>query len=389
MTSEIVITSRDCSPYQFGASLAAWNYQLLIGSPYRYYAARQNEGIPPPTTALFARTADVWALTQLLTASDPVAAEGFGRSVALGDSFAIVGAPGHENGDGPVHHFERAGSAAFHLSATLDPPGHPPLDDLFVEYGAAIACEDQTLIVGAPLESEQSNGNITCESCGTVYVFDRHAYSNRVSTTIRGREPRASLGSAIALSGDLLVVGAPGSYSNEQLPGAAHVFFREASGQWRERCRLSGRHPGEEFGAAVAIDGRRFAVAAPGRSDLERPVGGRVDLFKVSEDGCEQIATIQQDPGFGRTLALRGDRLAVGQPECDALDGIAQTGRVGLFRVGHAGVITREAWLVATCSREYARLGSAVAIGPDYVAAGAPGLGEDDDGSGFVIVREF
>jgi FG-GAP repeat len=384
--SEIVIPSSDCSPYQFGASLAAWNDQLLIGSPYRYYAARQNEGIPPPTTALFTRTADRWTLTQLLTASDPIAADGFGRSVALGGSFAIIGAPGHENGDGPVHDFERTEGATFHLSATLPPPGRPPLDDVFAEYGAAIACDDQTLIVAAPLES---NGDLASESCGVVYVFDRRARSNRLLATHYGTQPRESFGSAVALSGDLLVVGAAGSYSNEQLPGAAYVFSREASGQWRELCRVCGHIPGEEFGAAVAIDGRLFAVAAPGRSDLERPVGARVDLFKLGANGCEQIATIQEDPGFGRALALLGDRLAVGQPECDAPDGTAQTGRVGLFRVTHLGVITREAWLVATRSGEYARLGSAVALGPDYVAAGAAGLGEDDDGSGYVITRSF
>jgi hypothetical protein len=129
------------------------------------------------------------------------------------------------------------------------------------------------------------------------------------------------------------------------------------------------------------------AVAAPGRNDLDPLVGGRVDLFTVSDRGCDRIATIQERPGFGRALALMGDRLAIGDPQYDSRDAIAQAGRVGLFRVGHVGVVAHEAWLAAQHAGECARLGSAVALGPGYVAAGAPGLGEEDDGSGFVVVR--
>jgi hypothetical protein len=385
--SEIVISSRDCSPYQFGAAVAAWQDQLLIGAPYRYYAARQSEGIPPPTTTLFGLDARGWSRKQLLTAADPVAAEGFGRTVALGDAFAIVGAPGYENGDGPVHAFARAADGAFRLSATLDPPGHSPLVDLFAEYGASIACDRRWLIVGAPLDRGGGNGDPSGEICGVVYILDRE--SQQPATALCGSEPQEGFGSAVAISGDRMVVGAAGSFSNERLPGAAYIFSRDASGRWRELCRIGGRDPGEEFGAAVTIDGPLVAVAAPGRMDLDHPVGGRVDLFTLTDRGCEPIATIRESPGFGRALALMGDRLAIGHPQYDGPDGITQAGRVGLFRVGHAGVVAREAWLAARHAGEYARFGSAVALGPGYVAAGAPGLGEDDDGSGFVVVRAF
>lgn len=381
MTSDVVIPSRGCSPYQFGAALAAWDHQLLIGAPYRYYAGRAGEGIPPPTVALFTKTTHGWSLAERLTASDPFAAEGFGRSLALGNAFAAVGAPGYENGDGPVHQFERNGASPFRLRATCDPPGDPSGD--LIEYGAALACDSRALFVGAPIQSGPEVG----ESCGAVYIFDRSA--NRSPAVLDGRKAREGFGSAIAISNDRMVVGAAGTYSNEQLPGAAYVFARDASGEWRDLCRIDGCDPGEEFGAAVAIDAGIVAVAAPGRSDLDRPIGGRVDLFRLSEHGCERFATIQEHPGFGRGLALLGDRLAIGHPQHDGPQNVPQTGRVGLFRVDRTGTVTREGWLAREDAGEFARLGSAVALGPDYVAAGAPGLGEDDDGSGFVIVRNF
>ena len=193
----------------------------------------------------------------------------------------------------------------------------------------------------------------------------------------------------MALSGNLIAVGAPGSYSSEQSAGAVYVLSRAPDGEWHEICRLVGRDPGEEFGSSVALDGPRLAVGAPGRADLPR-AGGRVDLFEIDGAGCRPIGSVQDRPGFGCAIAMLGGRLAVGQTEWDDPAGIPRAGRVRLLRVEASGKLGENGWLAAPQpAGAYARLGSAVALGPDYVAAGAPGLGEDDDGAGFVLVRPF
>jgi hypothetical protein len=101
-------------------------------------------------------------------------------------------------------------------------------------------------------------------------------------------------------------------------------------------------------------------------------MGAHQSTTSLHATTLESTKSVQEEPGFGYAIALRGERLAIGQPGFQTLAGPAQEGRVGLFRVSHTGAVTREAWLVVAHSRQYARLGSAVALGPDYVAAGAP-----------------
>src|SRR5262249_43336412 len=143
--------------------------ELLVGAPYRYYASRADEGIPPPVACLFHRSAEGWALAQMFKANDPLEADAFGATVALGHKFAAVGAPGDEAGDGPVHTFPRGPSEGFTLVSRADSPDRPrPFGDLLDEYGRSVACDGDVVLVGAPL-AEGADGT---EQAGAVYVFD-------------------------------------------------------------------------------------------------------------------------------------------------------------------------------------------------------------------------
>lgn len=199
-------------------------------------------------------------------------------------------------------------------------------------------------------------------------------------------QARGNFGASIAISGDLLAIGAPGIYSNEQVAGSVYIFALDGAGQWQQMCRADGQRPGECFGAAVAIEENRFAFGAPGRRDLG--LAGRIDLFEIIGRRSAQMATLGQATSFGSAIALSGGRLAVGQPEFDAGEAL-HVGRVGLFQVEKSGGIARRGWLVARRAKSDANLGSAVALGPDFVAAGAPGMLEDNDNAGFVIVSDF
>jgi hypothetical protein len=386
MEPEIIIPSTGYSPYSFGAAIAASGDELLVGAPYRYYTSRAfyGETIPPPAAFLLRRAGDGWHREKVLTPTDPALAEGFACSLALGESFAIVGAPGYENGDGPIFDFARASQAELVLRATLDSPERQnDHSDVFSQYGNSVAADARTVIIGAPLDSRR------CEGGGAVYVFDRNDPSQQPIAILEGTRPDEGFGTAVALSGDLLIVGAAAHFSNEQLTGAAYLYVREAPNRWREIARVAGEHAGEAFGAHVAIDGQRFVVCAPGNGASATPVGsGRVQLFEARSDGCVETARIVETPGFGLAVALRGDRLAIGQPMFTAPGGARQTGRVGLYRLAPGGP-QHEHWLTVSKAAEHARVGSSIALGPDYVAAGAPGLGEEDDGAGFVTIANW
>jgi hypothetical protein len=354
------------SPYAFGSSVAACGDMLLVGAPYRDYVGRvaYGETLPPPSACLYSRVSGTWQLVGQVTAAAPMQAEGFARSVALASNSFAVGAPGHENGDAPVHAFD----LRLQAGPRFDSPDRPSglRDDLFAEYGIALAVDEQHVVVGATLQGDG----------GAVYIF-----SPGGTTTLRGPTPEEGFGASVAIGGDVLVVGANGAYSNEQLAGACYVYRRGANGTWTEHCRVMGKTPGEQFGFAVATDGKRIAVSATGRSTPAGAVQGRVEVHEITQGGCKQVAVFTDAPGFGGSVALSGDRLAIGQPNF----GADQTGRVGLVKLPATNI----SWLLAPSAKKYARLGSSVSLGPDYVAAGMPGLGVKDDSAGRVIVESF
>jgi hypothetical protein len=81
-------------------------------------------------------------------------------------------------------------------------------------------------------------------------------------------------------------------------------------------------------------------------------------------------------------VALDGQRLVVGEPALEARDSQAR-GRVWLYRSDGAAVaLERE--LGSQASRPGDFLGSAVALGPGIVAAGAP-----REASGYVIASRW
>lgn len=138
-------------------------------------------------------------------------------------------------------------------------------------------------------------------------------------------EARNRLGSSVALSGDTLVVGAPGR-NNQR--GGAFVFRRAADGSWSQEAALefSGELEVEDnAGETVAVSGDWVAVGAPHRraeSDTAANPGA-VHLFRRSggvwSRAVELIPPVDFQRGerfdhyqFGNAVAMDGDLLAVG-----------------------------------------------------------------------------
>lgn len=160
-----------------------------------------------------------------------------------------------------------------------------------------------------------------------------------------------SFGIAIAISGDTLVVGAPREASgiladpdNNSVvgSGAAYVFTRDTAGTWSQQAYLKasnfiqvsnlGRN--YFFGTAVAISGDTLAISSPGEGSLSMGINGdeihcctspnikagAVYVFTRNGAGAwSQEAYIKASNttpfvDFGRSLALEGDTLVVGNP---------------------------------------------------------------------------
>src|SRR5690606_33698639 len=117
-------------------------------------------------------------------------------------------------------------------------------------------------------------------SRGGVHVFTRAANGTWSHAGRLGGMPaaRSGFGWSLAISGDWAFVGAP----TTEPGGAVHVFRRTGT-TWNAAGTLPAADivAGDRFGAAIAVDGERVAVSAPGR-DAQK---GMVFVFRRGADG--------------------------------------------------------------------------------------------------------
>ena len=177
-------------------------------------------------------------------------------------------------------------------------------------------------------------------------------------------------GSAVAMTGPLLVVGAPEG-NDPDGPGTAYVYERSEHG-WRRPARLRGldSSPGARFGAAIATDGERVLVSAPGASGT-----GVVHEFTRSDGRWALAGTVRPPEGtevreFGRAIALGEQTMTIGD-----------RGHVHVYS-SRGSRWVHEAELAST--RDEDEFGYAVSITPDVVAVGSP---RSDGGSAHLFDR--
>lgn len=305
----------------------------------------------------------------------------------------------------------------------------PDLPGAFDQFGSAMAISGNTMVVGAPAESSCAtgvNGDVTdngCPNSGAAYVFvydpatgwTQQAYLKASNTDAGDR-----FGTQVAIDGDIAAISAPFEDSCSSDPsdnscadaGAVYLFRRNGT-TWSQigYVKGAGIDAGDEFGAALALDGSTLAVGAPGDDASGRGIGadpadngsvdsGAVHLFAVTSTGPALVAYIKSsnsDLGdeFGKALALHGDRLLVGAPN----EGSAPTAGPmdnSIDRAGAAyvfdrsgGILSEVAILKAHNAGPIDRLGYRVALDGDTAVAAGPfedssdvlvgGAGNDDN----------
>src|SRR5262249_22751032 len=139
-------------------------------------------------------------------------------------------------------------------------------------FGAAIAGEGDTVAVGAPFDSTAA------PHAGAVYLFSRSTGQLLAGEPLVSSIPteRELFGAALAMSADLIVVGAPGEDGGRQTAGRVYVFQRQSPDLHTSfpmplppidnpRCgNDSVGCLGDRFGASVAIVDGQVLIGAPG-----------------------------------------------------------------------------------------------------------------------------
>ena len=192
-----------------------------------------------------------------------------------------------------------------------------------------MAISGNVAIIGTP----QATG----AGVGAAYLFDVTTGQQLFKLTASDGRPRDFFGSSVAISGDIAIVGASGTYSripSDYETTAAYLFDVKTGQQLR---KLESDNSFDGFGMFVDIHGTTAMVAAPlesGGGELWSAPGS-VYLFDVSTgELLKKIVPSDTHPGqaFGHDVGIDGDFAVVGARYGD--DGsLRYTGSAYLFDV--------------------------------------------------------
>ena len=303
-----------------------------------------------------------------LSATDGELADSFGASVAVSDDSVLVGAPGvilAELNEGAAYLFERQGDTWTEVAKLRrETTGR---NDMF---GSAVALDGDVAVVGAP------GADTAGTDSGTALAYERRAGKWEQVSALTPQSAGAGdrLGSAVAVAGDLILIGASGDVQTGEDPGNAYLFERTDEG-WREVAHLepSDGKGGDAFGDAVALTGD-LAVVGARFADITGSDEGAAYVFERSADGWVEVAKLTAPvpadrDQFGHAVALAGEVALVGAPRFD--EPARDSGGVWVFARGEDGWVTSQR-LSPTSPEMYDEFGQAVAADGSMVVVGAP-----------------
>ena len=344
-------------------------------------------GIPGKDTPLgtgevvvYRENTSVWSPDGGLLGPAPSATEQFfGQAVDVSGDVIAVGAPGEEGvpgvASGVAYAFRNIAGTWLEQARLV--PSDP---EAGASFGESVTVDGNRLIVGAP-----GDDCFFGPDCGAVYVFRYNGSSWVQTQKLTAPAPAGGelFGTAVALDGTALVVGAPGPVPGNS-GGAGYVFFDASSifptaGFLSQQQLLPSDPPGGDdyrFGEAVAVENRLIVVGAWGRdcpgvvncgtAYVFRQVGGVWTEEQMLTDPAPAVNDLYAD-----SVAISDGAILVGSPFDACEGGGAQCGAAYLYR--HDGSTWNEEQRIEPDQREPLDwFGTAVALSDENAIVGAP-----------------
>lgn len=321
ISENAILRASDAAAFdEFGNAVATDGNTLVVGAHGNDEVAPDvdTDPFPPGDGAVYVyvRSGETWALQQRIIPADLTRYDGFGAAVAIQGDTLVIGSPQYdeasEDNTGTVYVYTRAaGVWTFQtkLVATELTPDS--------RFGTAVAIDNGTIVATAPRLDLGAVLNV-----GAAYVFTGSGASwpQQARLTAPFGVADDALGNDVDIDGDVVVVGASAADDGVLVDtGAAYVFTR-SEGIWSAPVRLesSAQEESGAFGRAVTVDDGTVAVSDHLRSSGQ----GAVLVFT----GSGAVWTLQQTIGasdgaaldfFGHALSVRGDVLLVGAYNAD------------------------------------------------------------------------
>ena len=317
---------------------------------------------------VYARSGNGWMETGRLMGPDPAEGDGFGNDMAVsGDRLLVSSFSPFPPASGAVHSYVRAGSE-WQREGMIVAEGLP--EGMIVGSSVVLSGDRAALNAAAPRGGD-----------GLVLVF-RHengAWVQEAALESPGGEERTAFGGTLALSGDVLVVGATQA---DSAAGAAYVYERGADG-WTMTAELTfDGGPGAWFGAGALVVGDRVLVTAG--SPFGQTAGTVTAFAKQNGEWTETGTFVAFDGGvgdmFGSSLASDGSTMWIGAGGLNS-----RRGAIYEFAPDANGDWTSVTKITTADAQAGDGVGRVVAQDGDVLVSGMPG---NDYGAGTAIIFE-
>ena len=334
------------------------------------------------------------------TRNDGATFDYFGAAVDVSGDTALIGASfrtvaGHQY-QGAAYVFARAaGPRGSNKGLALVSPDGAADDNYLRDQSVRLSGD--TAAIGASLKSIGLN-----TQQGAAYVFTRSAgvWAEQGPTlSLADGAAYDQFGTSLGVSGDTLIVGAPGkTIDGNAAQGGAFVFARN-TGVWTQQGPLLSRTDGarlDGFGVSVAVTGDTAIVGAPYKTMGNNTFQGAVYVFVRSGTTWTQQgpALVGADGAsndyFGSSLGISGDTAVVGAP-FKSVGVNSHQGAVYVFVRSGTTWTQQGTELSLSDGGAYEDFGASVSVSGDTLVVGDPGRtigGNTNQGATYVFARQ-
>ena len=295
-----------------GQSVCISGNYAIAGAPNRKAGANVNQG----QAFIYVRTANGWSLQATLTDPSGSPEDNFGQSVSMSGDYVIVGAPNKDiaakTNQGAAIIFYRNGSEWTHQATLV--AGDGATGDGF---GNSVSISGSYAVIGANAKAVEGKINQ-----GQAYIFNRSgtSWSEQMVLTAGDGAANDNFGEVVSISGNYALAGAPRKTVNGKTwAGQAYVFYKMPGlpGQpvfWMLQATLAAEDgaSGDYFGKQAAISGNYLIIGALNKDVAGISNAGQAYIFGRTGLKWQQHAILLPNDGsmndyFGSGVAISGD----------------------------------------------------------------------------------
>ncbi len=304
-----------------GVAVAVDGQYILSSSTGRNAGAGTNSG----EVYCYAPISNSWSqVAHILPSTLAGANNNFGSSVGIGGGalYAVVGAPGYSSNAGLAYIFKRNTQTNLWSQVTALTPGF----NNGAKFGSSVAMNTQgnIAVIGAPYaDITDLFGTTAGAGDAGVYVlngstwtfeFSLHQYDASI------RHTNDFYGYSVGIDGSVAVVGCRSGDSPTHTDcGYINIWERNAALQWTANGEVFApdEATSDYFGTSVAISGAIVVVGAPGASHLGMADAGCAYVYrKINGSWVYQTILHATDASlganFGEQVSIYGDNIVIG-----------------------------------------------------------------------------